>query len=373
MDSISIPSPCYVVEKQRFVENLKKIKSFQDKAGVEVICALKANANFFLFPYIQKHFPHATASSVHEARLVFEEFGTKAHACVPVVKEQDVHLYNRFCSHLTFNSLSQFEDYNEALLDEISIGLRVNPGYSEVDVDMYNPALPHSRLGVRKEELETLPLKVKGLHFHALCENDASSLEKVLIAFEKGFKHLFSQLEWVNLGGGHLITEKEYDVQYAVKVISEFKQRYPHLRVIMEPGSAFTWQTGFLKAKVEDVIQRDDFDIAMLDVSFTAHMPDCLEMPYQPTVKRKLDKLKKRETILGGNTCLAGDYIRGYYFENPVKKGDTIIFQDMIHYTMVKTSKFNGVEHPSIGMINLDGEFELFRSFHYQDFKSLMG
>ncbi len=370
MKNSHIPSPCYVIDIKRLKNNLEKIKRVQDETGVNIILALKAFAGYPLFPLISEYVKGATASSVSEAELVFQEFEQKAHVCAPVVTKQDIEHYNRTADHLVFNSFQQFDTYKNLLNPEISCGIRVNPEYSEVKVDLYNPATESSRLGVMISEMpEELPKGVEGIHFHTLCENNSYTLERVLEKFTSNFDKYLKQVTWVNFGGGHLITEKDYDIPHLINLLKQFKVKYPHLTVYMEPGSAHTWQTGFLKTTVEDVIRREGADIAMLNVSFTGHMPDCLEMPYKPAVSSEIEKREGiKETILGGNSCLSGDFIRDFYFEKSLEIGQEIIFEDMVHYTMVKTTTFNGVKHPSIGILHENDAFELLRSFHQADY-----
>jgi carboxynorspermidine decarboxylase len=273
---------------------------------------------------------------------------------------------------LTFNSLSQFERYKDKCKAKgVSMGIRVNPQYSEVTTELYNPCSPNSRLGVSSEHFgEKLPEGLDGIHFHALCENDSYTLEKTLEAFEERFGHLVKQAKWVNFGGGHLMTREGYDIQHLVKVLKAFKDRYPNVEVILEPGSAFAWRTGYLVSRVLDIIENNGVKTAMLDVSFTAHMPDCLEMPYRPRIWGASDPQEGKPTYrIGGTSCLSGDYMFEYSFENPLQVGDRIVFDDMIHYTMVKTTMFNGVSHPCISMWTKNGEYKLIRRFEYEDYK----
>lgn len=372
MKNTCVPSPCYVIEIEKLKRNLAKIKKVQDETGVNIILALKAFAGYPLFPLISNYVKGATASSVSEAALVFQEFEQKAHVCAPVVTKDDIESYNQTANHLVFNSFQQFNTYKKLLNLEISCGIRVNPEYSEVKVDLYNPATESSRLGVMISEMpEALPVGVDGIHFHTLCENNSYTLERVLEKFTSNFDKYLKQAKWVNFGGGHLITEKDYDIPHLIDLLKKFKVKYPHLTVYMEPGSAHTWQTGYLKTTVEDVIQRSEVDIAMLNVSFTGHMPDCLEMPYKPAVSGEIENKESiKETILGGNSCLSGDFIRDFYFEKPLEIGDEVIFEDMVHYTMVKTTTFNGVKHPSIGVLHENGAFELLKSLHQTDYIS---
>ncbi|MBO4232639.1 MAG: carboxynorspermidine decarboxylase, partial [Bacteroidales bacterium] len=292
---------------------------------------------------------------------------------------EDILIYS---DHITFNSLSQWERFKGRALafpKQISFGLRVNPEYSEVKTDLYNPALPGSRLGILAADMpEHLPQGIEGLHFHALCENNSYSLENCLKSFEEKFALLIRECKWVNMGGGHLITEENYDVPHLISILTEFKKRYPNLQdVILEPGEAVGWQTGVLVSTVEDIVENKGIKTAILDVSFSCHMPDCLEMPYKPVVLGATapDENSKFVYRLGGCSCLAGDFIGmgDFAFPEPLEVGDRIVFDDMIHYTMVKTTFFNGVRHPAIGMITKEGDFNLLAQPDYSQYKAKLG
>lgn len=335
------------------------------------------------FPLIKRYLAGATASSLNEARLISEEMCCDAHTYAPVYTEDDFKQLLLYSSHLTFNSLGQYYRFKDTALNfkkKVSLGLRVNPEYSEVETDLYNPALPGSRLGILVEDMpDELPEGIEGLHFHTLCENDSYALERCLKAFEDRFSHLIKQCKWVNFGGGHHITRKDYDVMHLIQLLKDFRSRYPNLQeVILEPGEAVGWQTGVLTSTVEDIVVNKGIKIAMLNVSFACHMPDCLEMPYKPTVlgATEPDENSKFVYRLGGCSCLAGDYIGmgDFAFSEPLEIGDRIVFDDMIHYTMVKTTFFNGVAHPSIGIIYKDGEFEILsKPGDYESYKSKLG
>jgi len=376
IDFSKIPSPCYVIEETRLRKNLALIREVKERSGAVIILAFKGFAMWGVFPILNEFgFKQATASSLSEARLAFEEMGEPAHTYAPVYTDDDIDEIIRFSSHITFNSLGQLERFRSRLKDSgkpISVGLRVNPEYSEVATALYNPCSPGSRLGILAENLgDSLPEGVDGLHFHALCESDPTELQKVLDSFEKLFGKYLPQIKWVNFGGGHLMTRKGYDTELLIKTIKDFKSRYPHLQVILEPGSAFAWDTGFLVSTVEDIIENRDITTAILNVSFTAHMPDCLEMPYQPMILGAIDETNGKPTYrMGGNSCLAGDFMGNWSFDQPLKIGDKIVFNDMIHYTMVKTNTFNGVKHPSIGIWNEEKGFILLREFGYEDYKT---
>lgn len=375
IDITKIPSPCFVLDEKRLRANMAVIADVQQRAGVDIILALKACAMWPVFPIIREYVGGATASSLAEARLVREEFGTLSHTYAPTYTDNDFNELLELSSHVTFNSLGQYERFApRALIRGISCGLRINPEYSSVETDLYNPCVPGSRLGVMAEELTALPEGLEGLHFHALCESSADDLEKLLEAVEKRFGHFLPGLKWINMGGGHLMTREGYDRDKLVGLLLDFRARHPHLRVILEPGSAFTWQTGFLRARVEDVIERGGMNTVMADVSFACHMPDCLEMPYKPAIRGANDPAEgETRWRVGGNSCLAGDFSGEWAFDSRPKVGDGLVFEDMIHYTMVKTTMFNGVAHPSIGMVDMEGEFRLLRTFGYEDYKNRMG
>jgi carboxynorspermidine decarboxylase len=351
------------------------------ESGAEVIVALKACAMWSIFPELARHSDGATASSLNEARLVAEEYGSSAHTYAPVYTDADFDGIAGYSSHITFNSVGQWERFGKrarARARGISCGLRVNPGWSPVETDLYNPALPGSRLGI--ERLERLPEGVEGLHFHVLCESTAADLARVLGEVETRFGHLLPQIKWLNCGGGHLMTREGYDVEGLIATIRDFRARHPHLRIILEPGSAFTWRTGVLVSTVEDIVDNgggsvhDGVRTAMLDVSFACHMPDCLEMPYKPAIVGARDTLPgERGYRMGGNSCLAGDWMGEWIFEKgELRIGDRVVFEDMIHYTMVKTTMFNGVRHPSIAILREDGRLETIRRFTYEDYKTRM-
>lgn len=375
MDYSKIPSPCYVIEEQSFRRNLALISSVAQRAEVEIILAFKAFAMWSVFPVVREYVQCSTASSLSEARLAYEEMGSKAHTYAPAYSEAEFPEIMSLSSHITFNSLSQFQKfYPYTLGKNISCGLRINPEYSDVETDLYNPCAPGSRLGVVADLLgDHLPEGVEGLHFHTLCESNSFDLEKTLAVIDEKFGKYFPQIKWLNMGGGHLMTHKDYDVEHLITLLKNFRAKYPHLHIILEPGSAFAWQTGFLLSTVLDVVENKGIKTAMLDVSFSCHMPDCLEMPYKPAIRGASDVISGKPAYrMGGNSCLSGDFYGSWSFENELKVGDQVIFEDMIHYTMVKTTMFNGVTHPSIGILTKENEFKLIRRFGYEDYKNRM-
>ncbi len=368
-------SPYYLLEESKLRDNLRQIREVADLSGVKIILALKASAMWSIFPIIREYFDSATASSAAEARLIVEKFGAKSHSYAPTYTDRSFKEIIECSSHITFNSLGQLDRFRQRSLDKgVSIGLRVNPEYSTVETDLYNPCSAGSRLGVKASDLDALPKGVEGLHFHSLCESRPADLAATLESFETKFAHLLPHVKWVNMGGGHLITHKDYDANYLIEILKGFKSRHPHLKVILEPGSAFTWQTGYLVSTIEDIVCNDGVPTAMLDVSFACHMPDCLEMPYTPTVRGAREATPdEKGWRLGGNSCLAGDFMGEWIFENEPQVGDELIFEDMIHYTMVKTTMFNGVHHPSIAIEDLQGDIRVVREFGYEDFRDRMG
>ena len=377
IDYNSIPSPCYVLEEQLLRNNLALIKSVKERANVNIILAFKAFAQWKSFPIIREYIHHSTASSVFEAQLAFEEMGSKAHTYSPAYTEENFPVFMKYSSHITFNSLSQFERFYpmvQAAGHPVSCGLRINPEYSEVETELYNPCAPGSRMGIIAELLgDKLPEGVEGLHFHSLCESSSFDLEKTLDAIEQRFGKFLPQLKWFNMGGGHLMTRKDYDTDHLIRLLKAFQSRYPNLEIIMEPGSAFAWQTGFLLTTVVDIVENRGIKTAIIDASFACHMPDCLEMPYKPRIRFATDAVAGKPTYrIGGNSCLSGDYMGDWSFEKPLQIGDKIIFEDMLHYTIVKTTMFNGISHPSIALLNCDNRLELYRSFGYEDYKSRM-
>lgn len=374
VDFSAVPSPCFLLDETLLRRNLAQIREVAQAAGVEIIVALKACAMWSIFPIIREYVPHATASSLAEARLVCEELGSKAHTYAPSYTDREIDRLLGCSSHITFNSLNQLRRFGaKAAARGVSCGLRINPGYSPVETDLYNPCAPGSRLGIPAEQLPDLPEGVEGLHFHTLCESYPADLARTLEAVEQRFGHLLSRVKWINMGGGHLMTREGYDRNELVALLKAFRARHPHLRVILEPGSAFTWRTGWLVSTVEDIVENGGVRTAMLDVSFACHMPDCLEMPYKPAIVGAHDSREgERGWRMGGNSCLAGDFCGEWAFDREPRIGDRIVFEDMIHYTMVKTTLFNGVSHPAIAIRDTEGKVRIVREFGYEDFKNRM-
>lgn len=376
-----IKMPAYILEEEKLRRNLSLIKGVADEAGIEIILAFKAFALWKTFPIFREYINSTTASSLSEARLAYEEFGAPAHTFSPAYTDLEIEDIARMSSHLTFNSLSQYSRHHTKALEtnsNLKLGIRVNPEYSEVGTDIYNPCAPGTRFGVLASQLpERLPEDITGFHCHCHCESGADVFQRTLVHIEEKFSKWFDQLEWINFGGGHLMTRKDYDIRLLIDILKGFKKRYPNLKVILEPGSAFAWQTGPLVSHVVDVVENKGIKTAILDVSFTCHMPDCLEMPYWPTV-RGAETIEgeygKGENIyrLGGNSCLSGDWMQSWKFDHALQIGETVIFEDMIHYTTVKTCTFNGITHPDICLLKKNDELQVLRHFDYQDYKNRM-
>ena len=380
-----LSTPYYILEESRLRNNLELISNVANEAGVEIILAFKAYALWKTFPIFREYINSTTASSLGEARLAFEEFGSKAHTFSPAYTDYEIDDIVRCSSHLTFNSLTQYERFHNSakkLDNEISLGLRVNPEYSEVGTDLYNPCAPGTRFGITADKLpDRLPEDIDGFHCHCHCESGADVFERTLEHINAKFSRWFPQLKWINFGGGHLMTRRDYDIPLLIKTLRDFRQVNPNLKVVLEPGSAFGWQTGPLVSQVVDVVEDRGIKTAIVNVSFTCHMPDCLEMPYMPEVRgaeifeeseNKAMAAEKHVYRLGGNSCLSGDFMGFWRFDHELQVGENIIFEDMLHYTTVKTNMFNGISHPSIALAHIDGTLETLRKFDYEDYKNRM-
>lgn len=370
-----IPTPFYIVYEDRLRRNLELISRVEREAGVNIIMAFKANALWRSFHIIREYNRGFTASSLNELRLGNEELGGEAHVYCPVYTPETISEFLSRATHITFNSLSQWEKYGSMAIGAgVSPGLRVNPQCSVIDTEIYNPALPGSRFGVTADQLGgTLPEGIEGLHFHALCESSSYDLAKVLSAFEEQFGAFLPALKWVNFGGGHLMTREGYDTDHLIGLLRGFRARYPWLKVVMEPGSAFTWRTGDLVTSVLDVVENQGVKTAIIDASFACHMPDCLEMPYKPAITGSVAEAPGLPVYrLGGNSCLSGDYVGDWAFPAPLQPGQRLTLEDMNHYTTVKTNMFNGIQHPSIVLCDKDGECTYLRRFDYEDYKNRM-
>ena len=375
--SFNLPSPCFVCEEELLEKNLQLLEKVQIETGVSILLALKGFALYGSFDLCKKYLKGCCASGLNEALLAKEYFRGEIHTYSPAFKPNEFEQIVKISDHIVFNSLNQLKSYFPKTTLKNSLGLRINPNYSTVDVDLYNPCGTYSRLGITKKEFikykTTLPElfdMIDGFHFHALCEQNVDALEGVLDKFENDFKHYFSQLKWINFGGGHHITRDDYDVDRLISVLKNFKVKYPHLNIYLEPGEAVGWQTGYLEATVLDIVH-NEIDVAILDTSAECHMTDTLAMPYKADIRgASSDPLaKKYKYRLGGNTCLAGDIIGDYSFDKPLKIGQKIILEDMIHYTMVKTTTFNGINLPSIAIKQKDGTIKVIRNYDYKSYK----
>lgn len=398
-----LPSPAYILDEALLKRNLEKIRAVSEASGAEFILALKGFAMWSAFPILNAAgFCKATASSPWEARLAMEEMGAPAHTYAPAYTNEEMEEVASMSSHITFNSLSQFRrfaDKAREINSTVSLGLRVNPELSLVETDLYNPCGEHSRLGVRRSELPepaAWPAALEGMHCHALCESSAAESAMLIRQFEEKFGDYLPHLRWVNFGGGHLVTRAGYETDVLVGALRDFRARHPHLHVILEPGSAFAWETGYLLCTVLDLVERPGRPAtAIVNVSFTAHMPDCLEMPYKPQIVGAFDPEHPEKGVcriaegaslngwcrddirpedcryeyrIGGNSCLAGDQIGTWKFDHALRPGEMLLFNDMIHYTMVKTTTFNGVKHPAVCIVK-DGQLIYKHTFTYADYK----
>lgn len=389
----SLPTPAFVVYEDKIRRNLDLIDSVRKRAGVEIIMAFKANALWKTFGIFREYGFKSTASSINEMRLGNDELHHLVHAYCPAYTDATIDDYLAGSSHITFNSAEQYLRFRDRVArfnaeghHKVSPGLRVNPQCSVIDTDIYNPALPGSRFGMTAEMIgEKLPEGIEGLHFHQLCESTSYDLEKVLGAFESQFGRFLDSLKWVNFGGGHLMTRKDYDTEHLIGMLKAFRERHPNLEVILEPGSAFTWQTGDLLTTVVDVVNNQGIRTAIIDASFACHMPDTLEMPYQPEAALLNDDTSLTDCPvepvdgkplipyrLGGNSCLSGDYKGDWHMPRELKAGDRLTLKDMNHYTTVKTNMFNGIQHPDIVFVGSDGNIELLRRFTYEDYRNRM-
>jgi len=377
MKNDELSTPYWLLEEELLENNLKILKQIKEQTGVKILLALKGYALWQSFPLVAQYLDGCCASGLHEAKLSNEKFQKELHTYSPAFKEKDIEEIANISNHLVFNSPSQLQRFGalaQSHNPKLSLGLRVNPEYSESPVELYNPCGLYSRLGTTKKNFDRLLIseigkQIEGFHFHALCEQDSSALENVLKAFEENFGEFLPHLKWVNFGGGHHITKKGYDVEKLINILNTFQAKYPHLQLYLEPGEAVGWETGTLVTSVLDIVN-NGMDIAIVDSSAEAQMPDTIIMPYRAEVRGSAEAGVKKHTYrVAGNTCLAGDIMGNYSFDNPLKIGDKIIFEDQMHYTMVKATTFNGVPLPSIAIKRKNGKIDVVKEFGYEDFR----
>ncbi len=364
-----VPTPCYVLEEELLEQNLKLLRYVKERSGAKIVLALKGYSLYESFPLVREYLDGCCCSGLYEARLSNEEFKKETHTYSPAFKEEEIDEIISLSTHISFNSFSQYERYKDRLKGT-SAGIRVNPQLSFSSCNLYNPCAQNSRLGVTKQEFrEELLDGIEGLHFHALCEENAGALQAVLNSFEEKFAKYIPKMKWINFGGGHHITRDDYDVDKLIEIIKNFKRKYNDIEVILEPGEAVGWQCGVLVASVVDKVH-NGIDIAVLDTSAEAHMPDTIIMPYRADVRGAAKEGEKKYTVkLGGNSCLAGDFMGHYSFDKPLNIGDKVIFEDQIHYTIVKNTTFNGIKLPSIAILKKDGTLDIVKEFGYEDYK----
>ncbi len=368
----SIPSPCYVIDEAKLISNLEILKSVQDRTDCKILLAQKAFSNFAFYPLIGKYIAGVTASGLFEAKLGFEEMGKENHVYAPAYTKYDMSELIKICDHIVFNSFGQWEKHKNTIKSSkrnIECGIRINPEYSEIETDIYNPCFNGSRMGVTLKNFEENKLDgISGLHFHTMCEQNSDTLERTVKVVDEKFGKYLKNMKWINFGGGHHITRDDYDMEKLIKCINFFKDKYG-IQVYLEPGEAVALNAGYLIASVLDIVE-NNMNIAILDASAACHMPDVLEMPYRPNIIGSGKSNEKKYTYrFGGNTCLAGDIIGDYSFDTPLKINDKLIFCDMAIYTTVKNNTFNGIPLPSIGVLKQNGSFELIKKFNYHDFK----
>jgi carboxynorspermidine decarboxylase len=374
MNFNSLKTPIYICEEQLLENNLKILDYVQKKSGAKIILALKGFAMWSTFNLVGKYLHGCCASGLHEALLAREKMNKEVHTYSPAFKDEDIQEIAKVSDHIVFNSLTQFHKYAlhvRSINPDISISLRVNPEYSSSPVELYNPCGIYSRLGTTKANFdESIIKELDGLNFHALCEQNADALEAVLEAFEEKFGKYIDGMKYINFGGGHHITKRDYDVEKLIEIIKSFKKRHNDIEVYLEPGEAVAWESGYLVSSVLDIVD-NGMKIAILDTSAEAHMPDTLAMPYRAEVRDAALASEKAYTYrLGGNTCLAGDIMGDYSFDKPLEIGDKIIFEDQIHYSFVKSTTFNGIKLPSLAILKKDGSLHVSREFGYEDYKN---
>lgn len=374
IDVSKLPSPCYLVDERLLTKNLETLKYVQDNTGCNILLATKAFSMFSTFPLIGKYLKGVTSSSLHEARLGYEEMGKEVHIYAPAYREDEFDEIIKYSDHIVFNSFSQWKKFGDKVKNvqekKIQCGIRINPEYSEIETDIYNPCFENSRMGVTLDNFEENELEgIDGLHFHTMCEQNSDTLERTIKVVDEKFGKYIKKMKWINFGGGHHITRPDYDLETLIKSINFIKDKYG-VQVYLEPGEAIALNAGFLVSTVLDTM-KNGMDIAILDTSAECHMPDVLAMPYRPNVIDAGNPNELEFTYrLGGPTCLAGDIIGDYSFKEPLKPGDKLVFCDMAIYSMVKNNTFNGVNLPAIVKYSEEKGIEVVKKFEYEDFKS---
>ena len=373
IDISTLPTPSYLVDQQLLIKNLELLSSVKEQTGCKILLAQKAFSMFSVYPLIAKYLDGVTSSGVMEARLGYEEMGKEVHTYAPAFADHEMDDVIRYSDHIVFNSFHQWNKFKDKVKNsgkQIECGLRLNPKYSEIDTDIYNPCFTGSRLGITPEQFQPDQLDgIDGLHFHTMCEQNSDTLERTLKVVDDTFGSYIKQMKWLNFGGGHHITRSDYDIETLIRCI-QFAQDTYGVQVYLEPGEAVALNTGYLVSTVLDTIE-NGMHLAILDTSAACHMPDVLEMPYRPhIIGAGLPNEKTYTYRLGGPTCLAGDIIGDYSFDAPLKEGDKLIFCDMAHYTMVKNNTFNGMNLPSIALYSQENGLQIIKQFGYEDFKS---
>lgn len=372
-----IPTPCYVIDEAKLIKNLEILKSVQDRTDCKILLAQKAFSNFNFYPLISKYLCGTTASGINEALLCHEYMPNgENHVYAPAFTKKDMSKLIEICDHIVFNSFSQWNKHKGTIKNakrKIECGIRINPEYSEIETDIYNPCFTGSRMGVTIENFDESQLDgISGLHFHTMCEQNSDTLERTIKVVDEKFGKYLKNMKWINFGGGHHITRDDYDIEKLIDCIMFFKNKYG-LQVYLEPGEAVALNAGYLVSSVLDTV-KNGIDIAILDASAACHMPDVLEMPYRPNIIGSGQPDEKAYTYrLGGNTCLAGDIIGDYSFDKPLKAGDKLIFCDMAIYSTVKNNTFNGINLPSIATLKTNGNLEILCEFGYKDFAHRLG
>jgi carboxynorspermidine decarboxylase len=368
-----VPSPCYVVDERLLKKNLETLNYVQEKTGAKILLALKGFSMHSVFPLVSKYLTGVTSSSLFEARLGFEKMGKEVHSYAPAYVDSEFDELMSYTDHIVFNSFAQWDRFKDKVRNadkKIDVGIRINPEYSEIETELYNPCAPYSRFGVTLDNFDADRLEeIDGLHFHTMCEQNSDTLKRTLKIVDEKFGEHIKKVKWLNLGGGHHITRPDYDIETLIECILYLKEKYD-VEVYLEPGEAIALNTGYLVSTVLDVM-KNGMDIAILDTSATCHMPDVLEMPYRPNIIGAGMPGENEYTYrLGGMTCLSGDVIGDYSFKEPLKPGDKIVFCDMAHYTMVKNHMFNGVNLPSIASFNEEEGLKVVRQFKFEDYSN---